>query len=90
MPTTQSSIQCKLQYDPELERTLRRLRSDNQWNFIVNNFDPETIFPGDFESNEEEVMDEENQTLKELAAPPLSSSPPPPSFLQHHHHPPHQ
>ena len=71
MTVTQSSNQGDLQYNPEIERTLRRLRKEARKNSKEHNLALDSLFASNFDLEEEEVM-AENQTLKELAAPDLN------------------
>lgn len=64
MTVTRFSNQGDLQYDQEIERTLRRLRIGIRRNFENNDLDPD----GDSNLKENEVMSG-YQTLKELVAP---------------------
>ena len=66
MTVTRSSNQGDLQYDPEIERTLRRLRREARKNSEKHNLVLDSLFASDFDLEEDEVM-AENQTLKELA-----------------------
>ena len=74
MTVTRSSNQGDLQYDPEIERTLHRLRREARKNFEEHNLALDSLFARDFDLEEDEVM-AENQTLKELAAPYLNQQP---------------
>ena len=74
MTVTRSSNQGVLQYDPEIERTLRRLRrkvwrSSEEHDLALN-----SMFASDSDLEEEEVM-AGNQTLKELATLDLNQQP---------------
>ena len=71
---TRSSNQGVLQYNPEIERTLRRLRRKVRRNSKEHDLALDSLFASDFDLEEEEVMDG-NQTLKELAAPDLNQRP---------------
>ena len=71
MTVTRSSNQGVLQYDPEIERTLCRLRSEARRNSEEHNLALDSLFASDSDLEEEEVM-AGNQTLKELAAPDLN------------------
>ena len=70
MTVTRSSNQGVLQYDPEIERTLCRLRSEARRNSEEHNLALDSLFASDSDLEEEEVM-ARNQTLKELAVPDL-------------------
>ena len=74
MTITRSSNQGDLQYDIEIERTLRRLRREDMKNFEEHNLALDSLFASNFDLEEDEVM-AENQTLKELAAPNLNQQP---------------
>ena len=63
-----------MQYNPEIERTLRRLRREARKNSEEHNLALDFLFASDFDLEEDEVM-AENQTLKELAAPDLNQQP---------------
>ena len=63
-----------MQYDPEIERTLRRLRREARKNSKEHNLALDSLFASDFDLEVDEVM-AENQTLKELVAPDLSQQP---------------
>ena len=63
-----------MQYDPKIERTLRRLRREARKNSEEHNLALDSLFASDFDLEEDEVM-AENQTLKELAAPDLNQQP---------------
>ena len=67
MTVTRSSNQGDLQYDPEIKRTLHRLRREARKNFEEHNLALDSLFASDFDLEEDEVM-AENQTLKELVA----------------------
>ena len=67
MTITRSSNQGDLQYDPEIERTLRRLRREAKKNSEEHNLALDSLFASDSNLEEEEVI-AGNQTLKELAA----------------------
>ena len=67
MTVTWSSNQGDLQYNPEIERTLRRLRREARKNSKEHNLVLDSLFASDFDLEEDEVM-AENQILKELAA----------------------
>ena len=56
-----------MQYNPEIERTLRRLRREARKNSKEHNLVLDSLFASDFDLEEDEVM-AENQILKELAA----------------------
>ena len=71
MTVTRSSNQGDLQYDPEIERTLRRLRREARKNSEKHNLVLDSLFASDFDLEEDEVM-AENKTLKELATPDLN------------------
>ena len=68
MTETRSSNQGVLQYDPEIERTLHKLRRKIRRNFEEHDLAVDSLFTSDSDLEEEEVM-ARNQTLKELAAP---------------------
>ena len=74
MIVTRSSNQGDLQYDPEIERTLHRLRREAKKNYEEHNLALDSLFASDFDLEEEEVM-VENQTLKELVGPDLNQQP---------------
>ena len=74
MTVTRSSNQGDLQYDPEIERTLCRLRKEARKNSEEHNLALDSMFASNFDLEEEEVM-AENLTLKELAAPDLNQQP---------------
>ena len=74
MTITRSSNQGDLQYDIEIERTLRRLRREDMKNFEEHNLALDSLFASNFDLEEDEVM-AENQTLKELATPDLNQQP---------------
>ena len=74
MTVTQSSNQGVLQYDPKIERTLRRLRRKVRRNSEEQDLALDSLFASDSDLEEEEVM-ARNQTLKELAAPNLNQQP---------------
>ena len=74
MNVTRSSNQGDLQYDPEIERTLRGLRREARKNSEKHNLALDSLFASNFDLEEDEVM-AENQTLKELAAPDLNQQP---------------
>nr|XP_023900927.1 uncharacterized protein LOC112012777 [Quercus suber] len=63
-----------LQYDPEIERTLRRLGKEARKNSEEHNLALDSLFANDFDLEEEEVM-VGNQTSKELATPDLNQQP---------------
>ena len=63
-----------MQYDLEIERTLRILWREARKNFEEHNLALDSLFASDFDLEEDEVM-AENQTLKELAAPNLNQQP---------------
>ena len=71
---TRSSNQGDLQYDPEIERTLRRLRREARKNFEEHNLALDSLFASDFDLEEDKVM-AKSQTLKELATPDLNQQP---------------
>ena len=64
---TRSSNQGVLQYDPEIERTLRRLRRKVRKDFEEHDLTLDSFFASDSDLEEEEVM-AGNKTLKKLAA----------------------
>nr|XP_023895404.1 uncharacterized protein LOC112007302 [Quercus suber] len=74
MTVTRSSNQGDLQYDPEIERTLRRLRKEARKNSEEQDLALDSLFASNFDLEEEEVM-AGNQTLKELVAPNLNQQP---------------
>ena len=74
MTVTQSFNQGDLQYNPEIERTLCRLRKEARKNSEKQNLTLDSLFASDFDLEEKEVM-AENQTLKELATPDLNQQP---------------
>ena len=74
MTVTRSSNQGVLQYDPEIERTLRRLRRKVRRSSEKHDLSLDSLFASDSDLEEEEVM-ARNQTLKELAAPDLNQQP---------------
>ena len=74
MPVTRSSNQVVLQYDPKIERTLRRLRRKVRRNSKEHNLALDSLFASDFDLEEEEVI-AGNQTLKEFTAPDLNQQP---------------
>ena len=74
MTVTRSSNQGVLQYDPEIERTLRRLRRKVQRNFEEHDLALDSFFASDSDLEEEEAM-ARNQTLKVLTAPNLNQQP---------------
>ena len=74
MTVTRSSNQGDFQFDPEIERTLRRLRSKVRRNSEEHDLALDSLFASNFDLEEEEVM-AGNQTLKELAAPALNQQP---------------
>ena len=63
-----------MQYDPEIERTLRRLRREARKKSEEHNLALDSLFASDSDLEEKEVM-AGNQTLKELAAPNLNQQP---------------
>ena len=63
-----------MQYNPEIERTLRRLRREARKNSEEHNLALDSLFASDFDLEEDEVM-AKNQTLKELATPDLNQQP---------------
>ena len=73
MTVTRSSNQGVLQYNPKIERTLRRLRRKVRRNSEEQDLALDSLFASDFDLEEEEVM-AGNQTLKELAAPDANTS----------------
>jgi len=74
MIVTRSSNQGDLQYDPEIERTLHRLRREARRNSEEDDLALDSLFASDSELEKEEVM-AGNRTLKELAAPDLNQQP---------------
>ena len=71
MTVTRSSNQGVLQYDPEIKRTLRRLRRKVRRNSEEHDLALDSLFASNSDLEEEEVM-VGNQTLKELVAPDLN------------------
>ena len=71
---TRSSNQGVLQYDLEIERTLRRLKRKVWRNSEEHDLALDSLFASNSDLEEEEVMTG-NQTLKELAAPDLNQQP---------------
>ena len=63
-----------MQYDLEIEKTLRKLRREARKNSEEHNLALDSLFASDSDLEEEEVM-AGNQTLKELAAPNLNQQP---------------
>ena len=63
-----------MQYDPEIERTLPRLKREARRNSEEHDLALDSLFASDFDLEEEEVM-AGNQTLKELATPDLNQQP---------------
>ncbi|XP_035544624.1 uncharacterized protein LOC118348007, partial [Juglans regia] len=61
-------------YDPEIERTLRRLRKEAQRSSGKNDLTLDSLFASNSDLEEEEVM-VGNRTLKEFAAPDLNQQP---------------
>lgn len=55
MPITRSANQGNLQFDLEINRTLRRLRIDNQWNLTDNTPNLDILFASYSESEEEGI-----------------------------------
>ena len=74
MTVTRSSNQGVLQYDPKIERTLRKLRRRVRKSSEEHDLALDSLFASDFDLEEEEVM-VGNQTLKELAALDLNQQP---------------
>jgi hypothetical protein len=74
MSVTRSSNQGEFQYDPEIERTLCRLRKEARRNSKENDLALDFLFSSNSDLKEEEIM-AGNRTLKELAAPDLSQQP---------------
>ncbi|XP_062161981.1 uncharacterized protein LOC133869015 [Alnus glutinosa] len=74
MTITRSSNQSDFQYDPEIERTLCRLRREARRNSEENDLALDFLFASDSNLTEEEIM-AGNRTLKELAAPDLNQQP---------------
>ena len=74
MTVTRSSNQGVLQYDPEIERTLRRLRRKVRRSSKKHDLALDSLFAIDSDLEEEEVM-AGNQTLKEFAALDLNQQP---------------
>ena len=63
-----------MQYDLEIERTLRRLRRKVRRSSEEHDLALDSLFASDSDLEEEEVM-ARNQTLKELAVPDLNQQP---------------
>ena len=63
-----------MQYDLEIEKTLRKLRREARKNSEEHNLALDSLFASDSDLEEKEVM-AGNQTLKELAAPNLNQQP---------------
>ncbi|XP_062155157.1 uncharacterized protein LOC133863203 [Alnus glutinosa] len=74
MTVTRSSNQSDFQYDPEIERTLCRLRREARRNSEENDLALDFLFASDSDLKDEEIM-AGNRTLKELAAPDLNQQP---------------
>ena len=74
MTVTRSSNQGDLQYNPEIERTLRRLRRKVRRSSEKHDLTLDSLFASDSDLEEEEVM-AGNQTLKELATLDLNQQP---------------
>jgi hypothetical protein len=74
MIVTRSSNQGDFQYDPEIERTLCRLRREARRNSEENDLALDCLFASDSDLKEEEIM-AGNWTLKELVAPDLNQQP---------------
>ena len=74
MTVTRSSNQGDLQYDPEIERTLCRLRREVRRSFEEHNLALDSLFASDFDLEKEEDM-ARNQTLKEFATLDLNQQP---------------
>ena len=74
MTVTRSSNQGVLQYDPEIGRTLHKLRRKVRRNSEEHDLALDSLFASDSDLKDEEVM-ARNQTLKELAAPDLNQQP---------------
>ena len=74
MTVTRSSNQGDFQFDPEIERTLRRLRRKVRRSSKEHDLALDSLFAIDFDLEEDKVM-AENQTLNELAAPDLNQQP---------------
>ena len=74
MTVTRSSNQGVLQYNPEIERTLRRLRMKVRRSSEEHDLALDSLFASDSDLEEEEVM-ARNQTLKELASIDLNQQP---------------
>ena len=74
MTITRSSNQGDLQYNLEIERTLRRLKREARKDSEEHNLALDSLFASDFELEEDEVM-AKNQTLKGLATPNLNQQP---------------
>ena len=74
MTVTRSSNQGVLQYDLEIERTLRRLGRKVRRSSEEHDLALDSLFASDSDLEEEEIM-AGNQTLKELAAPFLNQQP---------------
>jgi hypothetical protein len=71
MTVTRSSNQGDFQYDPEIERTLFRLRREAWRNSEENDLALDFLYASNFDLKEEEIM-AGNWTLKELVAPDLN------------------
>ena len=74
MIVTRSSNQGDFQCDPEIERTLCRLRREARRNSEKNNLALDSLFSSKSDLEEEKVM-VGNRSLKELAAPNLNQQP---------------
>ncbi|XP_062150390.1 uncharacterized protein LOC133859075 [Alnus glutinosa] len=74
MTVTRSSNQSDFQYDPEIERTLCRLRREARRKSEENDLALDFLFASNSDLKEEEIM-AGNRTLKELAAPDLNQQP---------------
>ena len=74
MHVTRSSNQGDLQYDPDIERTLHRIRREARRNLEENELTLYSLFANDSDLEEEDIM-AGNRTLKELATPDLNQQP---------------
>ena len=68
MTITQSSNQGDLQYNPEIERTLRRLRREARKNSEEHNLALDSLFASDFDLEEDKVM-AENKNFERACCP---------------------
>lgn len=69
MPLTRSTNQGDLQFDPEIERTFRRLEREAR-KFLLDFSNESNLTLSDSETKE--VMANNNQTIKQLATPDLN------------------